>query len=504
MESGDRPRSRAPTAGQDPVLREAGTLRRRAFARTDSWRRSLRRRSARRRRAVRLAGVDCLLLTLAAVASWWGASLAGVATEPLGWTVLYGALTLVGVALRGGYRFRLEVSPFEYVGQIVAGTATAAILVIAARVLLDPSGDIAGQGVRMWAFASINLFAARMGMAVGARRRSHGGLRTLIIGAGDIGRTVARRLEERPELGLRPVGFLDKEPRTAGEGATAPPLLGASWDLEDIVERHQVDHAIVAFSTAPHHVLLGLVRRCRALELEVSVVPRLFEEISRQVRVEHLGGIALLRVDQSDPRGWQFEVKYAIDRIVAAVALLFLTPLLALLAALVRFSSPGPIFFRQTRVGLDGRQFEVLKFRTMRVAPPDDQHNAGWARRQLGEEPESQQGSDRRTPVGRLLRRASFDELPQLLNVLRGEMSLIGPRPEMPGYVRAFEQHVHRYGDRHRVKSGLTGWAQVHGLRGDTSLVDRVEWDNYYIENWTLMLDLKILLLTPSALLSGE
>jgi len=453
-----------------------------------------------------LAG-DGALLALAGAASFWGASLAGVEPEPIGWSLLYAALTLAAIALRGGYRFRLEVSPFEYVGQVVAGTAIAAILVVAARVLLEPSAEIAGQSVRIWAFATIYLLAARMGVAIGARRPSRRGLRTLVVGAGAVGRTVARRLRERPELGLVPVGFLDKEPREATAADGAFEVLGASWDLEEVVERHGVEHVIVAFSTAPHAVLLNLVHRCRALELDVSVVPRLFEEVSTQMRVEHLGGIALLRVDQADPRGWQFEVKYAIDRAMSAVALAVLALPLAVIALAVRLGSEGSILFRQARIGLDGQEFDVFKFRTMRTGPAGEENDAAWARRALGQDESGEAtapGEDRRTAVGTFLRRTSLDELPQLFNVVRGEMSLVGPRPERTGYVRAFEGHVYRYGDRHRVRSGLTGWAQVHGLRGETSLDDRVEWDNYYVENWSPLLDLKILLLTVPAVLAGS
>jgi lipopolysaccharide/colanic/teichoic acid biosynthesis glycosyltransferase len=273
-----------------------------------------------------------------------------------------------------------------------------------------------------------------MGMAIGARRARRG-LRTLVVGAGGIGRTVARRLRERPELGLVPVGFLDKEPREATAADGALEVLGASWDLEEVVELYRVEHVIIAFSTAPHAVLFDLVHRCRALELEVAVVPRLFEEVSARIRVEHLGGIALLRVDQTDPRGWQFDAKYAADRVVSGGLLMLLAPLLAATALIVAATSSGPVFFRQTRVGLDGREFDVLKFRTMHAGDGAPHDNAEWARRQLGgsawEGTVAPARQDRRTPVGRALRATSIDELPQLFNVLRGEMSLIGPRPEV-------------------------------------------------------------------------
>jgi exopolysaccharide biosynthesis polyprenyl glycosylphosphotransferase len=255
-----------------------------------------------------------------------------------------------------------------------------------------------------------------------------------------------------------------------------------------------------------------VMRRCHRLGLQVAVVPRLYEEMTSSLSIEHVGGMPFLRVRRVDPRGWQFAVKYAIDRVAAAMLLLVLAPLLAVLAVAVRLSSPGPILFRQQRVGRDGHEFAMLKFRTMRGDPSaDGEADASWAAQQSGAggpgtgtfgdgEPV---GADRCTAVGRILRCTSLDELPQLINVLIGDMSLVGPRPERVGYVRAFERRIYRYSDRHRVKSGLTGWAQVQGLRGETSLADRVEWDNYYIENWTLRLDLKILLLTFPAAFSS-
>jgi len=282
-----------------------------------------------------------------------------------------------------------------------------------------------------------------------------------------------------------------------GEDEDGLRVLGASWDLEQVVQRYDVEQVVVTFSTAPHAVLLGMIRRCRELGVEVVVVPRLFEEVSNRVEVEHLGGVPLLRAATVDPRGWQFGIKYTIDRILAAVALLVLAIPLGVLALAVRFSSPGPIFFRQRRVGLDGREFDMLKFRSMRVAPASESEFVP----QAGQAPGGVEGVDRRTRVGEIMRRLSLDELPQLFNILRGDMAIVGPRPERTNFVRSFEEHVYRYGDRHRVKSGLTGWAQVQGLRGQTSLDDRVEWDNYYIENWSLWLDLKIILMTVPALL---
>lgn len=459
----------------------------------------------RRRRAAALLALDAVLLILGLLVSAASASRANASVGPVTWMEFYGLMVLAVLASRGAYRFRLRTSPLDHIGQAVTSTALAATLVITARVIVDPSPDAASEIVRWWGFTTGYVAAGRVALSVFETRPGSRGLQTLIVGAGVIGRLVARRLQERPELGLRPVGFLDKEPR-AGESVL--PVLGASWNLEDVVREHDVRHVVVTFSTAPSDVLVSLVRRCRAMELEVSVVPRLFEEVSNRATVEHLGGLALLRMQQSDPRGWQFEIKYALDRIAGCAGVVAASPVLLVLALLVRLTSPGPILFRQERVGLDGKIFGMLKFRTMRVQPGSDENDAAWAARTLGEAPSAQgEGApqvDRRTPVGRFLRRWSLDELPQILNVARGDMSLVGPRPERTGYVRAFEEHVYRYGDRHRVKSGLTGWAQINGLRGETPLEDRVEWDNYYIENWSPWLDLKILLSTPGAVLGGR
>jgi exopolysaccharide biosynthesis polyprenyl glycosylphosphotransferase len=240
------------------------------------------------------------------------------------------------------------------------------------------------------------------------------------------------------------------------------------------------------------------VRRCEELGVELSIVPRLFDETTNRIVLEHIGGLPVFALREVDPQGWQFGIKHTFDRIVSALLLVLLSPLLLAVAAGVKLSSPGPVLFRQQRLGRDGRVFELRKFRSMRAAPP-----SGPAAVDAEHGPGGVEGEDRRTRFGAWLRRTSIDELPQLLNVVRGEMSLVGPRPERANLVELFEEIVDRYADRHRVKSGITGWAQVHGLRGRTSMVDRVEWDNYYIQNWSLWLDVKILLLTPVAVLRG-
>jgi lipopolysaccharide/colanic/teichoic acid biosynthesis glycosyltransferase len=224
--------------------------------------------------------------------------------------------------------------------------------------------------------------------------------------------------------------------------------------------------------------------------------------------VEHLGALPLVSVRTSDPRSLAFTIKYALDRIVAGLAIVVLAPVFALVALGVVVTMGRPVLFRQRRVGLDGRVFDMLKFRTMAGRPDAaGESDADWAARTLGVAPDALSGvpaADRRTPLGRLLRTLSLDEIPQLWNVLNGDMSMIGPRPERAHYVEHFQDAVHRYPDRHRVKSGITGWAQVNGLRGETSLADRVEWDNFYIENWSPWLDLRILVRTVTAIFRGK
>jgi exopolysaccharide biosynthesis polyprenyl glycosylphosphotransferase len=319
---------------------------------------------------------------------------------------------------------------------------------------------------------------------------------TLIVGAGNIGRLVAQRLMDQKSLGLEPVGFLDKDPlaRESLRPGSSLPVLGASWDIEEVVETHGIGYVIVTFSTAPTEVLLSLLRRCEALGLEVALVPRLFERVPKRVHIHHLGALPLLQVRPANPKGKAFALKHVFDRALAAFLVPLLAPTLIVAALAVWISLGRPILFRQRRIGRDGKPFDMLKFRTMRPLPGEGYLNGDAVEQGLA--PGGVEGVDRRSPVGAILRRNSLDELPQLFNVLKGEMSFVGPRPERPEFVQIFKDGVYRYDDRHRVKAGITGWSQVNGLRGKTSIQDRAEWDNYYIENWSFGMDLRILALT--------
>jgi exopolysaccharide biosynthesis polyprenyl glycosylphosphotransferase len=444
--------------------------------------------------------IDVALLSLAGVIAAFFSSHSGAPARVL-WPVLFGSIVVCMSHVRGTYRRRIKLDSFDDLRSTGWVVAVATSVVVTLQVLFDNSfQSTASHTVRLGLLAAVLVAAGRVALNVWqlqTRRQGKALVPTLIVGAGHVGRTTAKRLLKQPELGLRPVGFLDKEPLDAGNSARRLPVLGASWDLESVVYEYGIGQVIVTFSTAPSDVLLRLVNRCEELGIAVALVPRLFEKMTHRLTIEHLGGLPLITSRPSDPRGWQFAVKYSFDRLVALVSVVFLLPVLAACALAVRLTMGTPILFRQRRVGRDGHEFDMLKFRSMRGSPNQGgEADATWFAQQLDSEsdehPAEAEDDPRVTVVGRVLRKTWLDELPQLFNVLKGDMSLVGPRPERVSYVRHFEKQIYRYGDRHRVKAGITGWAQVHGLRGETSLADRVEWDNYYIENFSLWLDLKI------------
>jgi len=449
-------------------------------------------------------------------------------------------LVVLLLYVRGLYRSRLRALVLDSLVPVVTAVSLAAMGVVILGLLMNGHAPDQVDWLWAWGLALVGVGIGRTVLSLAqrwARSRRLVGRPVLILGAGLIGSQMAQRLEHHPEYGLRPVGFLDDHPRSLTEvGECEVPVLGTVEDVDEIVARTGVTHLIVAFSSVTDSRVSPLIQRCQELGIEVSVVPRMFDTINNRIGYETVGGLPLLCFSSVSPTGAQFALKHAFDRLAAAMLLVLLAPLMALIALAVRLSSPGPILFRQRRVGRDGTLFDLYKFRSMRepatsvaeshasagnAAPadandrarenrggasedaeqPQDDNGVLWLGRDIA--PGGVEGEDRRTAVGHVIRRTAIDELPQLFNVLRGEMSLVGPRPERPEFVELFRHEVARYGDRHRVKSGITGWAQVHGLRGKTSLAERVEWDNYYIAHWSLGLDLKILLLTVLALLRG-
>jgi exopolysaccharide biosynthesis polyprenyl glycosylphosphotransferase len=441
--------------------------------------------------------LDAIMLSLAATAAFYAAPIPDGGGA--GWlAAVFPALTLVILRARQDPDERLETSVLDTAGHVLGATSLSAMLMVAAGSIIGGEHPV-GLALRLWLFAAVYLTVARVVLAsvrAQALRNQALATPTLILGAGMIGEHLVNRLTSDHGYGLRPVGFLDSDPMpTRGySSAVTVPVLGGPEHLADAIRQTGARRVILAFSAEPDHVLVDKVRECEALGVEVSLVPRLFEAINDRAFLDHVGGLPLISLRPTNPRGWQFAIKHGLDRTLAFLALVLLAPLMGAIALAVRLGSPGPALFRQRRVGRDGRAFDVLKFRTMRQ--PETRPDRDDFVPPEGCAPGGIEGEDRRTPLGRWLRDLSLDEIPQLINVMRGEMSIVGPRPERPQFAARFGEEVKRYDDRHRVRSGITGWAQVNGLRGQTSIADRVEWDNYYIRNWSLRLDFKIMMLT--------
>jgi Undecaprenyl-phosphate glucose phosphotransferase len=308
--------------------------------------------------------------------------------------------------------------------------------------------------------------------------------RVLVAGTGELGRTVAEMLLAQRHLGYRVVGFLGEN--DAADGHAGLGVIGTIGDAREAVERSRADQVYVALPLEDHARLVPLVQGLSNECVDLKVVPDVVQYATIRAALEDLDGIPIISLNEVPLQGWSSMIKRVMDLLVSATALLLLSPFLLVLALLVRlYGGKGPVLLRQERMTLDGKTFDIFKFRTM---IDEAEKNTG---------PIFATSDDpRRTKIGAWLRRRNLDELPQLLNVFLGDMSLVGPRPERPPFVQQFRERIPQYMRRHRVKSGMTGWAQVNGWRGNTSIEKRIEFDLYYIENWSLRLDLKILILT--------
>ncbi len=320
-----------------------------------------------------------------------------------------------------------------------------------------------------------------------AHRHSHDLERVLIVGDGEQARLVEAKIKAAPELGYRVVGFI-------GNGSADPrvqPVVGHLRDVPRLVREQGVGEVIIASAGISHPDLVDLIAGCTEQRVDIKIFPDIFELMAREVETSELTGLPLMRVRDVTLHGWMRFLKRALDVAVSWTLLVALSWWFLFMALLVKLTSPnGPVLYVQERVGLDGRPFYMLKFRSMR---PDAEAESGpvWA---VPNDP-------RRTRLGEIIRRFSLDEFPQLINVLLGEMSLVGPRPERPEFVAQFANLVPRYSERHMEKAGMTGWAQVNGLRGQTSIVERTEYDLFYVETWSLAFDVKIILKTLAAVI---
>jgi exopolysaccharide biosynthesis polyprenyl glycosylphosphotransferase len=309
----------------------------------------------------------------------------------------------------------------------------------------------------------------------------------LIVGAGDMGRTLAQKLFQYRDLGFVVRGFLD-DSRPVGEAVDVDggvKVLGRVDDLAPVLDRGGIDEVYISLDLSNYAQILETLKVLNRYTVTVRLIPDLFQLLTLTSNIQDFDGIPVISVDEIRLRGFKKVVKRTIDIVASAGGLLVLSPLFLIEAALVRLTSRGPVFYAQERVGMDGEKFRIFKFRTMVV---DAEKGTGPVM--------SKPGDPRCTLVGRFLRKYSLDEFPQLVNVLAGRMSLVGPRAERPTFVEEFRDKIPKYMLRHKMRSGLTGWAQVHGLRQDSSIEKRLEYDFYYIQNWSLSLDVKILWMT--------
>ncbi len=409
-------------------------------------------------------------------------------------------LTPLAFQLQGIYRLRRGRSRVDDFFAVLIGSILAVVFGIAATIYvqtyyvseLEKRSGAYEVSQLVWglflALCVLFTYASREAVRELLERRWRAGVglkRILIAGAGDLGRMVADRVLQHREFGYQVVGFVDD--RAGGDhiGYRGLPLLGALADVGEIARRERVDHLYVALPLEEHAKLLDLVEITSRECIDVKVVPDLLQFLALRARLEDLDGLPIININDVPLQGFNAWLKRVIDIGLSSAALLLMGIPLAIIAALVKWSSSGAVFYSQERMGLDGKAFTVYKFRSM-YEGAEEGTGPIWAR----------EDDPRATPVGRWLRHLDLDELPQFWNVLRGDMSIVGPRPERPFFVEQFKHRIPQYMLRHKVKAGITGWAQVNGWRGNTSLEKRIEYDLYYIENWSVTLDLKIMWLT--------
>ncbi len=312
-------------------------------------------------------------------------------------------------------------------------------------------------------------------------RRGWGRDHVLLVGTGDMARIILQRILWSSQLGYDIIGVVDETDKAEFLGL---PVLGTPEDIPELIEAYHIDEIIIAIPEKGHRETVRIMSYCERGRVSIKIFPDVFQFVTNKAGIEDLGGLPLLSVRDYALRGYMLIFKRAIDLLGAALGLIFLSPLMLLVAIAIKLESPGPAFFVQERMGLDGKPFLMVKFRSMRRDA--EAHGPGWTK----------DNDPRQTKLGRFLRSLEVDELPNLINVLLGEMSLVGPRPEQRHYVEEFRKIIPRYMDRHREKGGMTGWAQINGLRGDTSILERTKYDLWYSENWSIWLDLKIIIRT--------
>ncbi|MBE7551097.1 MAG: undecaprenyl-phosphate glucose phosphotransferase [Anaerolineales bacterium] len=389
------------------------------------------------------------------------------------------------------YRLYHRQRSLSYVDQFysIFGAASVGMIISIALISFFFKNQLDYPRLMMVYVWMLTIIFTSLGRAIQSRvqlslqARNWGEERVLIVGTGEVGRMVMQKIKRTPGLGYRVVGFVDDEAKV--RAVQDCPVLGNTDAIPELILSQKINEVIIAMPEASHQEILKIASKCDRGRVTIKVFPDVFQIMATEVSIGDLGGLPLLTMRDIALRGWRLTVKRVIDMVGSAVTLVILSPIMMLLAVLIKLDSEGPVFYTQERMGLDGKRFMMLKFRSMR-ANAEEETGPVWATAD----------DKRRTRLGTFIRRFSIDEFPQFINVLLGDMSLVGPRPERPIFVEQFKQSIPRYMDRHREKAGITGWAQINGLRGDTSIIERTKYDLWYIENWSVALDLRILIRT--------
>jgi len=370
---------------------------------------------------------------------------------------------------------------------IIQGTVLTLVLLVAASFAVKFNWSRAVAG--LFVILNVLFLAIERGSARSLLRkaRRHGlNLRyVLIVGGGKLGQRLYERIEKNPWTGFKVIGFLDDNPSRRRKGVCGLPVLGSVSDVAEVIREHNVDQLFIALPFEQQARLKEILDLISDETVDVRIVPDVFSFVTLNPQIADFDGLPILSLRESPLHGWNKILKRAFDIVFSLAALLVFLPVMAVIYVLIKIFTPGPALYKQKRMGMDGRIFDIYKFRTMKV---DAERETGpvWATKD----------DPRRTPLGKFLRRYNLDELPQFFNVLLGHMSVVGPRPERPELIEKFKKSIPKYMLRHKTKAGITGWAQVNGWRGDTSLEKRIQYDLYYIENWSLWFDLQIIFRT--------
>jgi Undecaprenyl-phosphate glucose phosphotransferase len=333
-------------------------------------------------------------------------------------------------------------------------------------------------------FVSLSRFFSR-NLLRAFRRREYNLRYVLIIGESELAQKLLHSFRTHSELGLKAVGFLSDSEEKVGQMVNGLKVIGTFEELHQVLTEKKIDQVYIAVPFHQHEKIRHILASLKNELVDIKVVSDLYDFIRLGGGVDELDGLPIINIQDTPLHGWGKIVKRALDIVLASAGILLLGPLMIIIGAAIKMTSHGPVFYRQKRMGLDGEIFEMLKFRSM-VVDAEKETGSVWAK---SDDP-------RRTTIGKILRKVSLDELPQLFNVLEGEMSVVGPRPERPELIDQFKDKIPKYMLRHKIKAGVTGWAQVNGWRGNTSLEKRIEHDLYYIENWSVSFDLHILFMT--------